>query len=260
MEMLDRVDDLWDLIEHAKALPLSQSCIVPRDEALDLLEDVRASLPAAIQEAEQVVRRRDDILDDAVRESEAVVAAARDEGARIMEEATRSANRIRSDAQHEAERIIAEARTQAAHMLEHHTISVAAKDEAVRVLARAQEQAGAIVESTQRSAAERLQEVAQALAAAMSDVREGIATLNRAPEAVEVDFDLVGGRGQSHGAGAEHPFDEGGRARNGYDHAGRGGVPYGEDSYGDDGGPEEPIFDLEADGGLEGARRARVYY
>lgn len=255
MEMLDRVDDLWDLIENAKALPLSQSCIVPRGEALDLLEDVRASLPGAIQEADQVIRRREDILDDAARESQAIVASARDEGARLVEEGMRAANRLRAEAQHEAERIIAEARTQAAHMLEHHTISVAAKDEAVRVLARAQERALGVVEETQQEMAGRLAEVADVLSSAMGELREGISLLNRAPEPVHVNFDVIGGRPEAPTAGVDHPFDDEEQVPR-YEQRGRGSYAERDDDFDRD----EPIFDLEADGGLEGRRRARVYF
>ena len=72
-EIVERLDDLTDLIETAKALPLSQSCMVPRAEMLDLIDDARASLPESVLAAEQVLIRRDQILADAQADADRLV-------------------------------------------------------------------------------------------------------------------------------------------------------------------------------------------
>jgi hypothetical protein len=51
MEIHERLDDIAQLLETARAVPLSTSCVVPRNEALDLVEDARDALPEAIREA-----------------------------------------------------------------------------------------------------------------------------------------------------------------------------------------------------------------
>ena len=41
------LDMLYDMIDEAKSVPLSsEKCILERDKALDLLDDIKAGLPA----------------------------------------------------------------------------------------------------------------------------------------------------------------------------------------------------------------------
>ena len=43
------LDDLSDIVETARAMPMSERCVVNRNEILDLLDAVRALLPAAVR-------------------------------------------------------------------------------------------------------------------------------------------------------------------------------------------------------------------
>ena len=58
MEIHERLDDIAQLLETARAVPLSTSCVVPRNEALDLVEDARDALPEAIREADEILANR----------------------------------------------------------------------------------------------------------------------------------------------------------------------------------------------------------
>ena len=79
MEVYERLDDLVDLIEGARGVPLSDSCVVNRTIALELLEAVRALMPASLRDAATILADRDDVLEDAAREAESRIAAAQDE-------------------------------------------------------------------------------------------------------------------------------------------------------------------------------------
>ena len=83
MEVYERLDDLVDLIEGARGVPLSDSCVVNRTIALELLEAVRALMPASLRDAATILADRDDVLEDAAREAQAQVGAARDEAGSI---------------------------------------------------------------------------------------------------------------------------------------------------------------------------------
>ncbi len=148
MDMLDRLDELSDIIETAKSLPLSASCVVPRDEVLDLLDEIRATLPDALRDAEQIVRRRDEILAVAEGAASEQLAGAEAQAGRIVGEAADTAQTRRSQATAEAENILAAAQIQAALLIDTHATTVAAKDEAARIIADAKQRAEVMIATT----------------------------------------------------------------------------------------------------------------
>ncbi len=69
---------LYDLIQDAKALPLgADKCIVERDRALDMLDEISALLPAEFKQARTIVQSREELVSQARREAETIVRNAR---------------------------------------------------------------------------------------------------------------------------------------------------------------------------------------
>ena len=56
--LYETVDELTTVIENARSVPMSASCMVPRDHLLDLLDDLRESLPEDVQAAGAIVEQR----------------------------------------------------------------------------------------------------------------------------------------------------------------------------------------------------------
>ncbi len=109
---LDAVlDTLLDLLESARALPMSASCVVNRDEMLGLVEDVRALLPGELAEAKQVLQDRAAVVAQGHAEAERIVARARVEQDRLVE-----ATAVWQRAQAEADRLLAEVHAEAEAM------------------------------------------------------------------------------------------------------------------------------------------------
>jgi hypothetical protein len=52
------LDELSDIVEAARAMPMSEKCVVNRNEVLDLLDAIRQMLPTAVQEAEVLLADR----------------------------------------------------------------------------------------------------------------------------------------------------------------------------------------------------------
>lgn len=71
------LDRLAQVLRSAPAVPLSASCVVHRAEMLALIEEARADLPAELDEAHQLLRRREEVLQEARVEAEALLTAAR---------------------------------------------------------------------------------------------------------------------------------------------------------------------------------------
>jgi len=61
---------LGDIISDARALPLSDKCIVERDKLLDIIDEIRETLPTELKQAKSILDMRNDILANANREAE----------------------------------------------------------------------------------------------------------------------------------------------------------------------------------------------
>ncbi|MBD5787838.1 hypothetical protein IF650_16890 [Cellulosimicrobium terreum] len=71
------LDDLTHLVESARAMPMSSSALVPRAEALGLVDELREALPEQLAHADEVLAEADRVLRDAHRQAEEVLATAR---------------------------------------------------------------------------------------------------------------------------------------------------------------------------------------
>jgi cell division septum initiation protein DivIVA len=106
-----KLDELSALIEGARAMPMSASCVVNRGEVLDHLDEVRRLLPAELSEAERIMRSKRAVIADGRTEAEQLLEAARAERARmvsraeVMREATREAQLLVESARADAERM-----------------------------------------------------------------------------------------------------------------------------------------------------------
>ncbi len=77
---------LYDMIQDAKAVPLSsERCIIERDRALDLLDEISAQLPGELKQARTIVQSREELVSQARREAETVVRTAREEAERLVD-------------------------------------------------------------------------------------------------------------------------------------------------------------------------------
>ncbi len=100
-----------ELVENARAMPLSASVLVPRDEVLFLVDAALDALPIEIRNAQLILRERHDIADKARFEAEEIIAAATAKAERlvarteIMRQAGQNANRLMQSAKEEAARL-----------------------------------------------------------------------------------------------------------------------------------------------------------
>ena len=63
------IDMLFDMIDGAKGAPLSsEKCMINRDEALDLIDEIRAQLPAELKRAQELIRAKDEYVANAKRD------------------------------------------------------------------------------------------------------------------------------------------------------------------------------------------------
>ena len=94
------LDMLYGMIDEAKSAAFSSDkCIINRDEALDLLDEIRANLPGELRQAQQIVNDRAQIVETANAQAQVIVKKA-EERARIL---TSEAESVKAAQQRAAE-------------------------------------------------------------------------------------------------------------------------------------------------------------
>lgn len=86
MDVQERLDELAVLIEDAKAMPLSASCIVNRQQVLDLIAEIRELLPESVHRADELLADREAVVQDGRREADRILERARTESDRLVSE------------------------------------------------------------------------------------------------------------------------------------------------------------------------------
>ena len=86
-DVLELVEMLYTMVTVAWGVPLgNEKCIVERDKVLNLLDEIKARLPAEVAEARRLVNARNEFIGNAKREADAIRKAAEDRAREIVEE------------------------------------------------------------------------------------------------------------------------------------------------------------------------------
>jgi hypothetical protein len=115
MDLSARIGQLEEMVRDAKSMPLSSSALLNRDEVLELIEQMKESLPDEIKQARWIVKDREELLAKARRDAEAMVEQARDEQLRlasheaVVQRANEESERIQQEAADDARRLRLEA-------------------------------------------------------------------------------------------------------------------------------------------------------
>ncbi len=195
--------ELVELIETARTLPMSSSCVVPRERTLDLLDALREVLPPELAEARRLVAQRDRMLSEAdglaqqqVRraqeESEATTAAAQAQARTAVEAAERQAQDGLSAAAAQARELVEAGRREQEQLVSADSVHQAAVAEAARLrseteqqcqqlLTAAREQAGTLTSQAHDYAFGTLSELVDNLQRLAATAENGRAALGQAP-------------------------------------------------------------------------------
>ena len=85
--VLDLLDVLYAMVTDAWSVPLgNDKCIIEREKAVALINDIKASLPSSVAEAQRLVAARDEFIGNAKREAEALRKNAEEQARAMVEE------------------------------------------------------------------------------------------------------------------------------------------------------------------------------
>ena len=134
------IDLLYEMIDGAKGVAFSpDKCILVRDDALELLEQLKGELPAELKKAQDLIRRRDE----------------------FVEEAKKEAERVRRQADIDAKTIVGESE-----------IARVARDKAREMVTQANERSKAIINVANEYTDDALRRTEEAIQQALEEVRE----------------------------------------------------------------------------------------
>ncbi len=168
---LDIIDMLYTMIAEAWGVPLgNDKCIVERDKALNLLDDLKAVLPIELSEARRLVNARNEFVTSAKQEADTLRRNAEEEARQLVDQQNvyKAAQKKADESIRDAEQKVKEIRRMAGSYL----------DDTLRK-----------AEETMASALENLRNTRGQIRAALPVEQEGTADVTM--EDVE-DVDLLG--------------------------------------------------------------------
>ncbi len=133
------------LIANGKKLPMTNNVVIDKDEAFDVIDQLRAAIPEEIRAAKRI----------------------NSEGERIIEKA-----------QAEAERIVASAQEQAAFLIEERGLTAAAEQESGRIIGLAQDESAEVRRGADEYAAAVLIGLEGEVVRTLQSIKKGIALLD----------------------------------------------------------------------------------
>lgn len=104
MDILHLIDRLEEILNESRPLPFTHNVFVDEDRILDLIDQMRVAIPEEVKKAQQLIAQRDRILAQAQEEANRTLALAREKSEQLVER-----DAIVQSAQGKAEQIIAQA-------------------------------------------------------------------------------------------------------------------------------------------------------
>ncbi|MDO8754507.1 MAG: hypothetical protein Q7J80_11475 [Anaerolineales bacterium] len=108
MDILQLIDRLEELFNDAKSVPFTHNVVVDEDRMLELIDQMRITIPEEVKKAQQVVAQRDRVMAQAQEEANRTLQIARDKADQLTQK-----DMIAQEAQRRADQIIGQARSEA---------------------------------------------------------------------------------------------------------------------------------------------------
>ena len=85
MDILHLVDRMEELFNNGKQVPLTRNVMVDESAFMDIIDQMRISIPEEIKKAQQITAQKDRILAQAQEEANRTVALAREKSEKLIE-------------------------------------------------------------------------------------------------------------------------------------------------------------------------------
>jgi vacuolar-type H+-ATPase subunit H len=166
VDILHLIDRLEELVAEARRMPIGQGVVIDRRRVLELVDQMRSSVPWEVKEAREGVANREALLEEARREGEGIV-----HRAELEAEAKLNEMAVVQAAEREAAEIVMRAEERAQTLMDD------AQERVQSRLAQAEQAATNQMDEADRYALEMLRRLEAQLSAFGSTVRAGITSL-----------------------------------------------------------------------------------
>ena len=86
-DVIEMLDTLYSMIAEAWGVPLgNDKCIIEREKALDIINDIKAAMPSSLAEAKRLVAARDEFIGNAKKEAESLRKSSEERARAMLEE------------------------------------------------------------------------------------------------------------------------------------------------------------------------------
>ena len=86
-DVIEMLDTLYGMISEAWGVPLgNDKCIIEREKALDIINDIKAAMPSSLAEAKRLVAARDEFIGNAKKEAEALRKSSEEKARNMLDE------------------------------------------------------------------------------------------------------------------------------------------------------------------------------
>ena len=154
MDILNLVNKLEELFSQGRSVPFTHNVVINEDQMIDLIDQMRISIPEEIKRSQQILAQRDRIL-----------AQAKDEHDRMIEIANEKREQLISS----------------------HEITIEAQNRAKQIISQAQTESEVIKQEADKYALESLKKLEIEMDRVMQQVRNGIKALDYNPDEPDED-------------------------------------------------------------------------
>ena len=129
--VLDQLDQLEEIVLEGTRIPFSGGRLVNEQDAIEVMDAVRESLPGQLNQALDLLRQREEFISQARRQAEEIVATGQREreqlinNASIRQEAERQVAELREQARQQCDQLLLQGRQQAAKAEQEHQARLA---------------------------------------------------------------------------------------------------------------------------------------
>lgn len=171
IDLLHLIDRLEELVGEARRLPIGTGIVIDRRRLLDLVDQLRATVPAEVREAGQILSHKEEVLAQTDEEVALRLARADEEVERRVSE-----SEIVQVADVRAEQIAAQAQSEADRLLDE------TREQVHQKIGEGERLAGEQMEEADRYALEMLRKLEQQLNAFLGSVQAGVEALEHRPD------------------------------------------------------------------------------
>src|SRR6476661_1811476 len=101
MDVLQLIDQLEQLVSAGTRLPLSSRTMIDEQGFLDIIDQLRVSVPEELKQARRFTQERERVMQQAEAEAEKIMSAAQDRATSMLQE-----NELIRQAEEESQRLI----------------------------------------------------------------------------------------------------------------------------------------------------------